>query len=214
MASPWLIQSARETLLRAVETVLNRLLAADPESPQRLQRLAGCRLGVELTDIGLNLLVLFSESGLRFVTPAPDTDAAPAAWVRSSLADLLGLASSAGRRGAKVEFSGDVGVIQNVRRVFTELEVDWEEQISEFTGDMLAHQLGRAMRSSTNWLRHSGESMLQTIGEYLTEERRELPSAAEVSGFLTEVDYLRQDVEHLAVRLRRLEQGLDREAGR
>jgi ubiquinone biosynthesis protein UbiJ len=212
MALTRLAQPARETLLRAVETVLNRLLAADPESPRRLQRLAGCRLGVELTDIELNLIVLFSEAGLRFA--APDSDAAPSALVRSSLAGLLGLASSAGRRGAKLEFSGDVGVVQDVRRIFADLEVDWEEQLSGFTGDVLAHQLGLAVRGSASWLRRSGKSVLQTIGEYLTEERRELPAVAEVSAFLTEVDCLHQEVEHLATRIRRLQQGLDRGAGR
>lgn len=212
MALTRLAQPARGTLLRVVETLLNRLLTADPESPRRLQRLAGCRLGVELTDIKLNLLVLFSETGLRFVAPASDTGTAPAAWVRSSLAGFLGLARSADRRGGKVEFSGDVGVVQDVRRLFADLEVDWEEQLSRVTGDVLAHQLGRAVRGSASWLRRSGESVLHTVGEYLTEERRELPAAAEVSGFLTEVDCLHQDVERLAARVQRLEQRLDRGA--
>lgn len=214
MALTSLAQPARETLLRVAETLLNRLLAADPESPRRLRELAGCRLGVELTDIELNLLVLFSETGLRFVPPASDPDAAPAAQVRSSLAGILGLVTAADRRGAKIAFSGDVGVVQDIRRLFAELEVDWEEQLSRFTGDVLAHQLGRAVRGSTNWLRRSGASALVTIGEYLTEERRHLPAAAEVSIFLTDVDGLHQDVERLAARIRRLEQGLDRGAGR
>ncbi|MDN5848817.1 MAG: SCP2 sterol-binding domain-containing protein [Nitrococcus sp.] len=214
MALSSLAQPARETLLRAAETLLNRLLAADPESPRRLRELAGCRLSVELTDIELNFYVLFSETGLRLILPASAADAAPAVRVRSSLTGLLALATPAGRRGAKIEFSGDVGVGQAVRRLFADLEVDWEEQTARYTGDVLAHQLGRAVKGSTSWLRRSGESVLQTIGEYLTEERRDLPAAAEVSAFVTEVDSLHQEVERLAARVRRLEQALDGGTGR
>lgn len=213
MALTRLAQPARGALLRVAETILNRLLAADPESPRRLQRLAGCRLRVELTDIELNLLVLFNESGLHLVAPASDSDTVPTALVRSRLTSLLKLAAAADRRGAEVALSGDVGVIQDVRRLFADLEVDWEEQLSRVTGDVLAHQLGRTARGSASWLRRSGESVLHTASEYLTEERQELPAAAQVSAFLTEVDCLHQDVERLAARVRRLEQDLDRGAG-
>ncbi|MDN5871688.1 MAG: SCP2 sterol-binding domain-containing protein [Nitrococcus sp.] len=214
MALTPLAQPAREILLRAAETLLNRLLAADPGSPRRLRELAGCRLSVELTDIELHFFVLFSETGLRLILPTSAADTAPTVRLRSSRAGLLALATPAGRRRPKIEFSGEVGVVQDLRRLFTELEVDWEEQIARYTGDVLAHQLGRAVKGSTNWLRRSGESALQTIGEYLTEERRDLPAAAEVSGFVAEVDCLHQEVERLAARVRRLEQGLDGGTGR
>lgn len=215
MAFTTLAQPVRETLLRVIEAAVNRLLAADPASPRRLRELAGYRLGMELTDLELNFLILFSETGLRFVSPASASEAgAPAARIRSSLVGLLGPVVSADRRGTKIEFSGDVGVAEDARRLFADLEVDWEEQIAQFTGDIVAHQLGQAVRGSTNWLRRSGKSVLQTLGEYLTEERRDLPAATEVTIFFTEVDCLHQDVEHLAARVRRLQQGLERGAGR
>lgn len=204
-----LAQPAQETLLRAAETGLNGLLFADPESPRRLRALAGCRLSVGLTDIDLDFFVLFSETGIRLIPSAAAADTTSTVQVRSSLAGLVALATPAGRRGAKIEFSGDVGVIQDIRRLFAEIEVDWEEQIARHTGDVLAHQLGRALKGSASWLRRSGESVLQSIGEYLTEERRDLPATAEVSIFVTEVDCLHQDVERLAARVRTLKQSLD-----
>ena len=213
MAFTSLVQPTWETLLHVAEAVLNRLLAADPASPRRLTELAGCRLGVELTDIGLEFVVLFGETGLRFVPPALDTEGAPAARIRTSLAGLLTLAISSDRRRAKVEFSGEVGVVADIRRLFADLEVDWEEQIAPFTGDVVAYQLGRTAEGAANWLRRSGEALLQTIGEYLTEERRDLPAATQVSVFLAEVDCLHRDVEQLAARVRQLEQSLERGAG-
>ncbi|MCO6442004.1 MAG: sterol-binding protein [Nitrococcus mobilis] len=215
MAFTALAQPVRETLLHVIEAAVNRLLAADPASPRRLRELAGYRLGVELTDLELNFLLLFSETGLRFVPPTSVSDApAPAARIRGSFLGLLGPAISADRRGTQVEFSGDVGVAEDARRLFTDLEVDWEEQLAQLTGDIVAHQLGQAIRGSTTWLRRSGKSVLQTLGEYFTEERRDLPAAAEVSIFLTEVDCLHRDVEQLAARVRRLQQSLDCGAGR
>lgn len=199
-------------MLHGAEAVLNRLLAADPASPRRLTELAGCRLAVELTDIGLEFVVLFSETGLRFVPPASESENAPAARIRTSVAGLLALATTSDRRRAKVEFSGEVGVVADIRRLFADLEVDWEEQLAPFTGDVVAYQLGRAAQGSASWLRRSGDALLQTIGEYLTEERRALPAATQVSVFLAEVDTLHRDVEHLAARVRQLEQRIERGA--
>ncbi|HEX5514246.1 MAG TPA: sterol-binding protein, partial [Gammaproteobacteria bacterium] len=43
------------------------------------------------------------------------------------------------------------------------------------------------------------------LGEYLTEEARQLPPAAEVAGFLDDIDRLRQDTDRLTARIERLE---------
>ncbi len=203
-------QPVQETLLRALEAAINRLLAADPVTPRRLRELAGYRLSVELTEFEFNFVILFNETGLRLIPPASVNDAgAPTARIRSSFLGLLGPAISADRRGTQIEFSGDVGIAEDARRLFADLEVDWEEQLAQFTGDIVAYQLGQAIRGSTAWLRRSGRSVLHTLGEYVTEERRDLPAAAEVDIFLTEVDRLHRDVEHLGARIRRLQQNFD-----
>lgn len=190
--------------LRVLETALNRVLALDPDSPRRLRPLAGRSLAVQLTEPPLHLWVSFTEAELR-LAPAGEGDELADATLEASLGGLIGLVLSRGERSREVVFRGDVGVIQDVRRLFGELEVDLEEQLAAVTGDVVAHQVGNAARGGRAWGRQTADTLLRNTGEWLTEERRLLPPAAEARHFLREVDRLREDTDRLEARLRRLE---------
>lgn len=190
--------------LRVLEAALNRVLALDPDTPRRLRPLAGRSLDVQLTEPPLHLRIAFTEAALE-LAPAADTDAPADATLEASLGGLIGLVLSRGERSRDVTFRGDVGVIQEVRRLFGELEVDLEEQLAAVTGDVIAHQVGNAARGGQAWGRQAADTLLRNTGEWLTEERRLLPPAAEARHFLREVDRLREDTDRLEARLRRLE---------
>lgn len=209
MDSPtWL----RDGALRLVERTLNRVLMLDPDTPVRLAPLIGRRLEVSLTEPAATLAVTFEPAGLRLrAVPVPEPldegndPTRPDARLRAPLAGLLALAASRGRRSRDVVFEGDVGVIQEVRHLFLDLEVDWEEPLATMLGDVFAHQAGNVARGGAAWSRRAGATFLTNLGEYLTEERRLLPTSSELGDFLADVDRLRADGDRLEARLRRLE---------
>ncbi len=188
--------------LQQLLALANGLLKLDPEARERLRPLAGHVLAVELDGIDLPLRVAFSEEGIAVADP----DAAADVTVRARPAALLTLALSGGQKGAgAVEFRGDVAVVHGIRQLVSSLEIDWEEQLSRFTGDVVAHQLGRMARAGLAWLSQARTTFEQNAAEYLTEESRALPAEAEVSAFLAEVDRLRQDADRLQARIALLE---------
>ncbi|MBI3774144.1 MAG: SCP2 sterol-binding domain-containing protein [Gammaproteobacteria bacterium] len=89
------------------------------------------------------------------------------------------------------------------------LDIDWEEHLSRFTGDVIAHQVGNAARSSQRWAQQSGAALLQDAGEYLKYERELLPDRAQVETFMQHVDVLRDDVERLEARVQRLQKPIN-----
>lgn len=195
-------------LLRPVQEAVNRLLQLDPGARDRLAGLAGQHLDVHLTGFPTPLRVSFSDDGLALGVTGEDAVGASATLTAAPSA-LITLALSNGQRGGRdLAFKGDVGMIQDVRRLFSELEIDWEEQLSRVLGDVAAHQLGRAARGFGDWLRHAGDTVLSNTGEYLTEEQHSLPTANEVARFIADVDRLRQDTDRLQARVRRLQQGI------
>lgn len=190
---------------KLAEGAVNRVLALDPSAQARLQPLIGKVLAVELEGVPLPLQVSFLAEGVKLESAAAE---GADARLRSSPGALLGLALRRGEvRSGDLEFRGDVGVVQAVQRLFAQLDVDWEEHLSRITGDVAAHQLGNLARGAFGWLRHAGRTAEQDLGEYLTEERQLIPPAAELSGFLSDVDRLREDVDRLAARIGRLERG-------
>jgi ubiquinone biosynthesis accessory factor UbiJ len=180
----------------------DRLLKLDPGAGALLRPLAGRVLAVEIDGFEQPLRVRFSEEGLGLAEAQAPADAS----VRGTPAALLSLAArrGAGNTGA-VEFRGDVAVVHGVRKLLGSLEIDWEEQLSRLTGDVLAHQLGNLVRGGLDWLGRSRRTLEQNLGEYLTEEGRQLPAEAEVGAFLNDVDRLRQDVDRLQARIELLE---------
>lgn len=195
------MQQPFEMFLRPLEFALNRALALDPDSQSRLYALRGKRLAVDLTDLELSVAADFDAEGVRL---APYEHGAHA-HVKATSTALLAYAARRGEGSAEVEFRGDVGVVQAVRQLLGRLEIDFEEQLARVTGDVLAHQIGNAVRGFTGWLTRSRRSLELNLGEFLTEESRHLPTRSEVDGFLADVEQLRQAADRLEARIKLLE---------
>ena len=196
--------SAADRLFRPLELAVNRMLALDPETPARLKPLVGRSVRIELPGTELVLRAYFSERGVSLSRPDPEDPPADAS-VRLTPAAALALIRSRGERAQGVEFRGEVAVVHALRRLVGGLEIDWEEQLARLAGDVVARQLGLAAGGLADWLRQTRRTFEANLGEYLTEESRQLPPAAEIAGFLDGVDRLRQDADRLEARIVRLE---------
>lgn len=199
-------------VLRVIEAGLNRILALDPDTPQRIGPLEGHRIDVALSEPDLHFRLHIREGAARLAPIENDAEAADAR-VEATAAGLLALAASGGERGRGVRFEGDIAVVQSLRQFVAGLDIDFEEQLSRLTGDVIAHEVGRGVRGGHRWLRHAGATFLANLGEYLTEERGLIPPEAELAAFVDDVDRLRADADRLEARVRRLARRLD-EGGR
>jgi ubiquinone biosynthesis protein UbiJ len=103
-----------------------------------------------------------------------------------------------------LSFQGDFDTIEAAQQLFLSLDIDWEEALSHWTGDITAHQLGQFARHakirSTSLLKNTAESM----GDYLKEEARILPTTVEIDDFIDKVDILRADADRIEARLQKL----------
>ena len=111
-----------------------------------------------------------------------------------------------------MEILGDSDTGQQFQDMLSAVDWDWEEQLSQLTGDVVAHQAGRLAREAIQFISNSSRTLQQDISEYLQEEARLLPARIEVGYFLEEVDQLRADVDRLSARVDRLSQTRDPKA--
>ncbi|MCC5858903.1 MAG: SCP2 sterol-binding domain-containing protein [Ectothiorhodospiraceae bacterium] len=196
--------------LQALSRSLTELIRLDPEGWPRLERLQGRCLVIELQDTGIRLLLRFDNDGLH-LSALEDPELRPDACIQGRPFDLLVLARDPEGGGKAVHFTGDLGLVRDVRTLFARLDVDWEEQLSGLLGDVPAHQLGRLARGSWQQFNEARHTLERNLGEYLTEEQRLLPSPPEVDIYLSAIDRLREDTDRLEARIRRLER--QRQAG-
>lgn len=197
--------------LAGLEQALNAALALDPKTLERLRRLQGRVIAIELQGTGIRLLLQPEQNGLRLMG---HYDGIVDTTLRGAPFALLRM--STGRTGegmfkGGVEIDGDVELGQQIQRVFEKLDVDWEEHLSRLTGDIIAHQIGNSVRGLLNWGERAAEHLSQDTADYLQEEAEILPLPWEVEEFLEQVDTLRSDVDRLEARVKRLQRNPESE---
>lgn len=193
-------------LSAALESLLNAYLAQDPESAAGLERIEGKLVAVHLEGVDVQFVLLPEQARVHvygIVEAEPDAviRATPLALLRVSLAEQPAAAMAA--EGVRIE--GDVEAGERLWRVLRAVEFDWEELMSRYIGDPLAHMLGSNARAVGTRLRRNLAHVADDLGEYVTEEARLSPARMELDGFLEAVDRLREDIDRLEARLSRLE---------
>lgn len=192
-------------VLAGLEITLNRYLSLDPETLARLADLTGKVVAVELRGLGVTLYMAPHGGGIQLLG---DYRGTPHTTIRGTLLSLA-RAGHGEDRGAlfsgDVEIRGDITVGQRFEAILREMDIDWEEQLSRLVGDVAAHQVGNLARDTLAWGAKSVDTLSRDLSEYLQEESRQLPQRDEVDAFLAAVDSLRNDVERLAARVKRLQ---------
>lgn len=192
------------TLTRVFAGALNQALRLDPDTLARVGKLSGKVIAFEMNGLNCHL-----KPGAGGIEVLDSFDGTPDAVIRGTPWGMLrlvlpGQAREAFSSGA-VEISGDVELGRRFKELFDGMDIDWEEQLSRVTGDVIAHQIGRSARAARAFGRDTLTTLGRNFAEYQQEEARNLPAAGEVTEFLTAVDTLRDDVARVEARIARLQ---------
>jgi ubiquinone biosynthesis protein UbiJ len=196
----------------ALEAALNRYLGLDPEAAARMAGLAGRCIAIELRGIDLTLFMLPGTQGIRILDSIDAEEGVDTALHGTPLAlARLGLGANTGKTlfSGDVTISGDVETGQSFKAILDDMDIDWEEQLSRVTGDVIAHQVGNMARRTRRVISQGRSTLEQDLGEYLKEELRVLPARVEVENFSTGVNRMRSDIDRLAARIRRLQHAVE-----
>lgn len=124
----------------------------------------------------------------------------------------LGLDKSPGEliaSGVRVE--GDQAFAQELSSIFRDNDIDLEEPLSQWVGDVTAHQIGQTARSAFSWLKKTATSLLDDGSHYLREESQQVVEKKDLDVFCQQVDQTRNDFDRLEVRVKLLQAGQHRE---
>jgi ubiquinone biosynthesis protein UbiJ len=187
----------------ALQTALNALIARDPEAQRRLRALDGKLVEIRLDTLDMAGYCFCHADGI-------DVHGRHDGEVDATiLGKPFSLASMAFSRQAlfdgDVRLLGDADVAKRFHRLLTQIDVDWEEQLSQVVGDIAAHQLGSLARNAADWFNRAADSLRRDSAEYSQEEATHLPARCEMDDWLSGVDQLREGADRLAARLDQLE---------
>ncbi len=189
----------------ALEKALNQCLKMDPETLAQVIRLEGNVVALEIQGLGQTIFLVPTATGLRVQSVfegGPDVTIKGGPF---SLARLGLNEHPTSVFGDGVELEGDARLGRKIQHILDSLDLDWEEQLSRFTGDVVAHQVGNSVRGLFDWGHKTADTFGRDVAEYFQEESRDLVVKAELKPFLDGVDTLRSDVDRLAQRVQRLQ---------
>ncbi|KXI29900.1 ubiquinone biosynthesis accessory factor UbiJ [Paraglaciecola hydrolytica] len=193
-----------------IEGVLNQLVKLDPSSQTKLKKLHGKSLVVHISELPWPLLFQFSEHISVAIIQGYEADQKLASCIIELNLDTLPLLQDSSKltqliQQEKLKLVGDIYVAQSFSSLMQELDIDWEEQLSVYTGDVLAHQTFLSVRSVISHSKDSLEQARIVWAERLTAQGAIGVKPQELNEFSGQVNSLRSAAERLAARLAILE---------
>jgi len=185
------------TKSKVIEMILNEAIRLDEMQGRAFEPLEDSVIAVNLNDIKLNFFFLFTAYG---VSVSNDKTQTADSTIDTTFAEFIALPKEAGLPKAK--FSGNEVKAEQFIHALATLEIDWEEHLSHYTGDLIAFKIGHGVRSLLKAKQSAKEQAGDTLKEYLQFELQATPTKSQV-------DYFNQQVTSTAKALDGLETRID-----
>lgn len=189
--------------------MVNHYLSLDPFALGQIELLQDSVIAFDIVGLDLSLYLKPEPGRLRILSEYAGEPNCRIKGTPISMARMGDLEQRTGQLFSReVEIVGDTELAQRLGTILVAMDIDWEEQLSNYTGDIIAHQTGNLLRQLVNWKSHAIDTAAQNFKEYMQEEIRLLPAQTEIDFFLSGVDDLRDHIERLQARLTRLKNRL------
>jgi len=186
--------------LASAEKMLNTALRYDPATRIGLAQLEGKILAVQITAPALHFFIMPMDDELRLMG---NWDGDVDTRITGSLLALVQLVQTEihNLKDSGVTVMGDLSLLAELQRLLKNLDIDWEEMLSQFTGDIIGHQAAQLIRAKFGWAKERAKNAQRLTSEFLTEELKTLPGKPELEDFYRQVDDLRLAVDRAAARV-------------
>jgi len=189
-----------------LEAAINRVLALSPGATDRLGRLEGKTLRVNLEGLGIALYFTFDYGSVRVQLNSdhePDTEISGSPVALFAMAAPEGVGDW-GLPGSGVRIEGDARLAQDIGKLFSHLQPDWEGPLAEVLGDTLGFQVASGLRQGMQAAREAAQTTADLARGYFRDESGMLVLPDEMQAFSRAVDELSDAVDRLQSRIDRL----------
>lgn len=188
-----------------MKKIINAFLDLDPESKARLKKLEGKTVNIVLLPFQIAFHFTVINQQMEIATGEAEK---AETTIRGTPLQLMGVMIDSNNRhqffADDLVMEGNAELGQQMVSLFDEMEIDWEEIISHFAGDIPAYHLGRTVRGIKSWVKQAGGSLTQNVDEYVHEEAMWFPTREALQDFFNDIDTLRMDVDRIEARIMQL----------
>lgn len=192
-------------LLAVLESVINRVLQADADALAKIATLENQVIEVYCDDWRMHFYITPTTNGLHF---HPNYSGKVSTTIRGTLNNFLHIFISGGDTKAlfhyPIDIEGSTHTVEILRDAFKNLDIDFEEKLSHYLGDGVAHKLHFHLRNTKDAIKNTGRKILSQTKEYLHYESKNGISKKQADQFYADIAKLRDDVDRAEARINQL----------
>ena len=197
------------TITEVLETSINLALKQDPSTLEKMAALQGNVIAFEITDLNFSLYLFPHSEGVQVQylyqeTASTTLQGSIPAFIKLSLGD-----STESFFSGEIRIKGDIELGQHFKRILEQLDLDWEEWLSQYSGDLIAHKTGQLFRQFTSWGKDALNTLELDAREYIQTEGQLSPQSSDLETFSKNISLLRNDMARLEARLSRLQKNIN-----
>ena len=184
---------------------LNRYIESDQERAAGLDQIKGKLIRITIREINKTLSLRVQQRYLQEESSS-DTDADVEISVSLKILPefLMGADQDKLIKQGGIEIKGDAHIASVFQNTLREIEIDWEELLSKYTGDAVAYQVGRGAKAVHSFGSRLHNNMRLDVRDYLQDNIQASATQGEVDQFIQDVDSVRAKADRLEARLNRL----------
>lgn len=185
---------------------VNRYISADPERANELSQINGKTIKLYLKELNQNIILKINDlSVVELEETADETDVEIIVSLKVLSDFMLGVDKESMLKNGDLEIKGDAHVASVFQHTMKSIEIDWEDILSDYTGDTIAHHLGVGIRELHALRARMKENFRLDARDFLQDNLQVAVTKEEVDEFMRDVDTMRAQVERLEARLNRLQ---------
>jgi ubiquinone biosynthesis protein UbiJ len=108
-------------------------------------------------------------------------------------------------KSGKLDFSGDLGILQSLSRLFDKIDIDFEEVLSTYVGDIAAYQFNASGKRVAATIKSQFAIFTQSLAETALDQKPIGVRPIMLLDFSDGVNQIRSDVDRLEAKIAQLE---------
>ncbi len=186
-----------------VEKGLNTLLNMDSKNHETISKFAGKSLRVTVAELPAPFVFQFNEQ-ISVLSHKEEVDC-DISLSMSTLGELQDTSQiTALLKNDKLTLEGDLHLAQGFAAMLQNLDIDWEEQLSQWIGDVAAHTTIQAFKRLSSHAEHTFVSLRGLLRDSIVDEKPIAIDRSQFNQHSQQVDELRSATARLEARINQL----------
>ena len=193
----------QDLAFNALELAVNRALTLDKASLAKIQAMEGDCFQLECTEPQIRAYIRISAGRVELDHRGDNKIRSGIRGSAKEFANILTADDAAAALiNGNVQVIGDTAPLLAIQGIIKDIDIDWEEPLSQLFGDVAAHQIGQHLRTGSHWVQETASELQKRARKFLVEDSEIIAEPSATESLYQGIEALRARTERFEARLK------------